>query len=58
MKSKKIVMIMIKITMIKWSMKNKKELPSGLQKKLERGGTLPPGWQDKLAKGQIVDKMF
>ena len=33
-----------------------KELPSGLQKKLERGGTLPPGWQDKLAKGQIIDQ--
>lgn len=33
-----------------------KELPSGLEKKLERGGTLPPGWQNKLAKGQIIDQ--
>ena len=27
--------------------KNSKPLPSGLQKKLDRGGELPPGWQKK-----------
>ena len=31
------------------------ELPSGLQKKVERGGSLPPGWQKKLKKGSILD---
>jgi len=33
----------------------KKELPKGLQKKLERGGELPPGWQKKLQRGEILD---
>lgn len=31
------------------------ELPSGLQKKISRGGSLPPGWQKKLEKGSILD---
>ena len=33
----------------------KKELPKGLQKKLERGGELPPGWQKKLERGEVLD---
>lgn len=32
-----------------------KDLPPGLQKKLERGGELPPGWQRKLERGDVVD---
>ncbi|MBQ0724815.1 MAG: hypothetical protein KBT50_07010 [Cycloclasticus sp.] len=32
-----------------------KNLPYGLQKKLERGGQLPPGWQTKVAKGEVLD---
>ena len=32
-----------------------KQLPKGLQKKLNRGGTLPPGWRDKLIVGTKVD---
>lgn len=34
----------------------KKELPKGLQKKLERGGELPPGWQKKLSRGEVLDR--
>jgi len=35
--------------------KNKdKQLPQGLQMKLDRGGSLPPGWQKKLVKGEIL----
>lgn len=33
-----------------------KQLPPGLQKKVERGGELPPGWQKKLRKGEILDQ--
>lgn len=33
-----------------------KELPKGLQKKLERGGKLPSGWQKKVARGEVLDK--
>ena len=32
-----------------------KTLPYGLQKNLERGKPLPPGWQMKLAKGSVLD---
>jgi hypothetical protein len=32
-----------------------KKLPYGLQKKLERGGELPAGWQNKVAKGEVLD---
>ncbi len=34
----------------------KKKLPYGLQKKLERGGELPPGWQNKVVKGEVLDR--
>ena len=34
--------------------KKPKGLPPGLQKKLERGGSLPPGWENKFRKGEIV----
>ena len=35
--------------------KNKhKQLPQGLQMKLDRGGSLPPGWQRKLVRGEIL----
>ena len=33
-----------------------KELPPGLEKKLENGGKLPVGWEKKLEKGQIMDE--
>ncbi len=35
--------------------KKQKNLPPGLQKKLERTGELPPGWQKKLVKGEVLD---
>jgi hypothetical protein len=39
--------------------KNKdKQLPQGLQMKLDRGGSLPPGWQKKLVKGEILGNQF
>jgi len=34
---------------------NDSELPSGLQKKVFRGKTLPPGWQEKVAPGHSLD---
>ncbi len=33
-----------------------KPLPQGLQMKLERGGSLPPGWQRKLVRGEVLDE--
>jgi hypothetical protein len=33
-----------------------KPLPKGLQMKLDRGGSLPPGWQKKLVKGEILER--
>ena len=33
----------------------KKSHPPGLAKKLARGGTLPPGWQMKVARGEVMD---
>lgn len=35
--------------------KPNKELPPGLQKKVERGGELPPGWQKKLQVGTVLE---
>ena len=35
---------------------NSKQLPPGLQKKLDRGGKLPPGWKKKIAKGEILEE--
>lgn len=35
--------------------KKQKQLPKGLQMKLERGGELPPGWQQKFQRGEVVD---
>ena len=32
----------------------KKKLPPGLMKKLERGGELSPGWQKKVARGEVL----
>nr|WP_067295742.1 hypothetical protein [Marinobacterium profundum] len=32
-----------------------KTLPSGLQKKLDRGGELPPGWQKKVTRGEVLE---
>jgi hypothetical protein len=32
-----------------------KPLPSGLQKKLDKGQSLPPGWQKKLIVGERLD---
>jgi hypothetical protein len=34
---------------------NHKSLPPGLQKKYERTGELPPGWEKKLVPGDILD---
>jgi 23S rRNA C2498 (ribose-2'-O)-methylase RlmM len=37
--------------------KNKdKQLPQGLQMKVDRGGSLPPGWQKKLVKGEVLEE--
>jgi hypothetical protein len=37
--------------------KNKdKQLPQGLQMKVDRGGSLPPGWQKKLEKGEVLEE--
>ncbi len=33
----------------------RKSLPPGLAKKLARGGTLPPSWQMKVARGEVMD---
>lgn len=33
-----------------------KPLPRGLAKKAERGQQLPPGWQKKIAAGQVIDR--
>ena len=35
--------------------KKHKQLPPGLQKKLERTGELPPGWEKKLQVGEVLD---
>ena len=32
-----------------------KNIPPGLQKKVDNGGTLPPGWQKKIEKGEVVN---
>lgn len=34
--------------------KKEKSIPYGLQKKLARTGELPPGWEKKLKKGEIL----
>ena len=31
-------------------------LPRGLQMKLERGGSLPPGWERKLVRGETLEE--
>ena len=33
-----------------------KNLPPGLQKKVESGKDLPPGWEKKLEKGEMLDE--
>lgn len=35
--------------------KKDKDLPPGLQKKVDRGEPLPPGWQKKLRRGDVLD---
>lgn len=36
---------------------SEKDLPPGMQQKLNRGGELPPGWQHKqYQKGEILDR--
>lgn len=35
--------------------KPSKDLPPGLQKKVENGGELPPGWKKKLQVGHVLD---
>jgi hypothetical protein len=34
--------------------KKSKGVPKGLQKKAARGGDLPPGWQNKVAEGEVL----
>ncbi|HEY9030270.1 MAG TPA: hypothetical protein VIM93_02835 [Kangiella sp.] len=34
----------------------KKTLPKGLQKKYERTGELPPGWEKKLQRGEVLSE--
>lgn len=34
--------------------KKEKNIPYGLQKKLQRTGELPPGWQKKIKSGEVV----
>lgn len=34
----------------------KKQLPKGLQKKYERTGELPPGWEKKLQRGEVLSE--
>ena len=36
--------------------KSPKTLPAGLEKKVARGGELPPGWKKKLQKGEKLDQ--
>lgn len=38
--------------------KKEKQIPYGLQKKLNNGGTLPPGWQKKVQKGEVADSII
>lgn len=38
----------------KVEVKKQKTLPSGLQKKVQRTGKLPKGWEDKLKKGEVL----
>lgn len=33
-----------------------KSLPQGLQMKLDRGGSLPPGWERKVVRGEVLDE--
>jgi len=62
MNLKSIIMFTLLLTMCSGSVfaakvkeKNKdKQLPQGLQMKLDRGGSLPPGWQKKLVRGEIL----
>ncbi len=41
-----------------YSSSKPKELPRGLQKKLQRDKQLPVGWQNKLIIGQKLDPIF
>lgn len=36
--------------------KKHSDLPPGLAKKAENGGSLPPGWQKKLVVGETLEK--
>ena len=33
-----------------------KKIPKGLQKKMAKGGSLPPGWQKKLNRGEPITR--
>ncbi len=51
-----VIIIKIKIIVIKKIKSEKqKDIPPGLQKKVDNGGTLPPGWQKKIEKGEVVN---
>jgi len=48
--------LMIGSALAKNDKQKDKQLPPGLQKKVDSGKALPPGWQKKLAKGEKMDK--
>ncbi len=58
MKIKNIVTLLILIGLIAGPVYAKndkvKQLPQGLEMKLDRGEPLPPGWQKKLVKGRVM----
>jgi hypothetical protein len=34
----------------------RRDLPPGLQRRMERGGDLPPGWARKVERGEVLDR--
>ncbi len=38
------------------SKSSQKKIPKGLQKKMAKGGSLPPGWQKKLNRGEPITR--
>ena len=50
------VIICLSSTAVLAQKEKDKALPQGLQMKLDRGGSLPPGWQKKLVKGEVLEE--
>ena len=53
--SEKIQMVDLSTQYKKIKSEKQKDIPPGLQKKVNNGGTLPPGWQKKIEKGEVVN---